>query len=1122
MKTYQRFNLITGWVIFFLSSIIYLLTIEPTASFWDCGEFIATAFKQEVGHPPGAPFFMIIGRFFTLFAGGNVSNVAVTVNVMSALASSFTILFLFWTITHLAKRIVITDEVYSNNKILSILGAGAVGSLAYAFSDTFWFSAVEAEVYGFSSLFTAIVFWAILKWENVADKPHANRWLIFIAYLVGLSIGVHLLNLLAIPAIVFVYYFRKYTPSTWGVIASLGISIGILAFIMYGIIPGIVAIGAKFDYLFVNGFGFPFHTGLIFYGVLLTAILIFLIYLSHKKGQVLWNTILLCFAVIAIGYSSYAIILIRSHANTPLDESDPQSAYSLLRYLNREQYGKNPLIYGNYFNTPPIEIVEGKPNYIQDNGKYLKMKQREYKYDPNFKGFFPRMWSESEEHIQAYLSWANMDEADLYGSLTDEQGNPVRGRNGSVRFDREKPIASPSFGQNLRFFFSYQVGFMYLRYFMWNFAGRQNDIQGSGEVTRGNWISGINFLDEARLGPQDNLPNSFKDNKARNKYYFLPLLLGLVGLYFHSQKNNKDFWIVTFLFVLTGLAIVVYLNQYPNQPRERDYAYAGSFYAFAIWIGLGVLGLIDIISKGYKSQLAIAGVIIGTLIFVPGLMATENWDDHDRSGRYTARDFAYDYLNTCEPNSILFTNGDNDTFPLWYIQEVEGVRTDVRVVNLSYLTADWYITQMKMKSYESEPVPFKLTEPQYRQGTRDYAVFTDNSMTLLKEKYTANQATFEKEYAQLYKDFMVIVEQSKAPQLVPNDVAELRKGYSTLTLERFIGAINTIDRNKSFEANSTSLNEIKSRANSFLRSIDQSAAPLKDVMKFFRSDDPRFQRGSYFFPAKKFVMEVDTAKLIRDGIIKGDLIKNIEPEIRWDITNRGISKNAIMILDLIDSNNWERPIYFAVTSSRENYLNLELFMHREGLAYRLLPVKGDQHDLFYGSVNTDKTYTNLMEKFRWGNITAENIYLDENNLRMLTNFRYTFASLANGLYEEDKIDKARKVIDKAFELFPDDKVPFNMSIVPLLQVYYSIGDNEKANAITEKFSQNLDEELTYYKDIQLFSEAKFSSISNDYQMGMTGLYQLYTMTNQAEQKDISKKLEKLLIKHDPQMAGYLK
>ena len=1097
------------------------MTIEPTASFWDCGEFIATAFKQEVGHPPGAPFFMILGRFFTLFPGGNVQNIAVTVNVLSALISSFTILFLFWSITHLARKVVVADEDYSVTKILSIMGACIVGALAYTFSDTFWFSAVEAEVYGSSSFFTAIVFWSVLKWENVADEPGANRWLVLIAYLIGLSIGVHLLNLLVIPAIVFVYYFKKYTPTTWGVIASLGISVGILGFIMYGLIPGVITIGAKFDWLFVNGFKLPFHSGLIFYTIVLTVVLIYLIWLTHRKNKVIWNTILLCFAVICIGYSSYAVVLIRSNANTPLNESDPSNAFSLLRYLNRDQYDKNPLIYGNYFNTPPIEVVDGKPLIYQENGKYIKVNQREYKYDPNFKGFFPRMWKESEEHIQQYMYWAGMNEADLYSPVTDKSGNPVRGKDGQVQYDRDKPIATPTFGQNLSYFFRYQIGYMYLRYFMWNFAGRQNDLQGNGEINKGNWISGIKFIDALRLGPQDNLPPAMKNNRANNKYYLFPLLLGLFGLYFHSRKYKQDFWVVMLLFILTGFAIVVYLNQYPLQPRERDYAYAGSFYAFSIWIGLGVPGLIELVTKGYKSMAAIITVIVASFMLVPGIMAEENWNDHDRSGRYTTRDFAYDFLNSCEQNSILFTNADNDTFPLWYLQEVEGVRTDVRVINLGYLTADWYISQMKIKAYDSDPVPFKLEASQYRQGTRDYAVFADNTLTLLQAKYETNKMIFEKEYEQLFDEFLKEVERSKAPRLVPKDVEELRKGHANFTIEQFAGAISSIQRNKTFEANSAVIKDIRSRADSFLHRIDQSHAPLKDVMDFFRGNDPRFKTGTFFFPAKNLVMKVDTTRLIKDGIIKGDLAKNAVPEIRWTITDRGIPKNGIMILDLIDNNDWKRPIYYATTASPDNYLNLDQYLHREGFAYRLLPLKGNIPDILYGSVNTEITYEKLMKKFRWGNITDPHTYLDENNLRVISNFRYAFASLANGLYQEKKIDTAREVLDKAFELFPDEKVPFNMGVVPLIQVYYAIGDVLKANTISEKYARIIDDELTYYRDIQMFNESKFAFLVRDFQLGMRDLYQMHYLASSSGQIDTADKIEKIMVRLEPGVTSLL-
>jgi hypothetical protein len=1122
MKTFKKLNLITGWIIFAIASLVYLLTMEPTASFWDCGEFIATAFKQEVGHPPGAPLFMILGRLFTLFAGGNVTKIAVAMNSWSALASGFTILFLFWTITHLARKIVIRDEDYSTGKIISVLGAGAVGALAYAFSDTFWFSAVEAEVYATSSLFTAFVFWAILKWENVADEPHANRWLILIAFLMGLSIGVHLLNLLAIPAIVFVYYFKKYTPTLWGVIASLGISVAILGAIMYLIIPGLVAIGTQFELMFVNGFGLPYHSGLIFYFIALFAVLALLIYLSHKKGQVLWNTIIVGFTVIAIGYSSYAIIVIRSVANTPLNESQPNTAFDLLRYLNREQYGQTPLLYGTYFNSPPIKIIDGKPLYYQENGKYVKVKQRDYEYDPAFKGFLPRMWSDRPEHIQEYMYWAGMRESDLYQVQTDEQGKPVRDRNGEVVYDHNNPVKIPTFSQNLRYFIRYQVGFMYLRYFMWNFAGRQNDIQGSGELSKGNWISGINFIDEARLGPQDNITDYMKNNRARNKYFLLPLILGIAGIIFQYKKHNRDFWVVSLLFVLTGFAILVYLNQYPLQPRERDYAYAGSFYAFTIWIGLGVLWLIELISKNYKSVVVAGGVTAASALLVPGIMAAQNWDDHDRSGRYTARDFAYNYLNSCDNNAVLFTNGDNDTFPLWYIQEVEGVRTDVRVINLSYFTADWYIEQMSKQVYDSKPVKFGLTEKQYRQGTRDYAIFADDARIMIEEKYRANKASFEKEYQDLFNEFLDIVKKSKVPELASKDYEEIKKGYTNFTVEKFAALVDAVDRNKVFGANAGAMFDMKKKTESILKRIDQSYLPFSDAMKFLRSEDPRFQRGQYFFPAKKFILYADTAKLRADGVVKGDLLNTMVPEIRWDINKRNISKNGIMTMDLIEANNWERPIYFAITASKDNYLSLDKYLHREGLAYHLLPATGNNNDLFSGSVSADIMYTNVMEKFRWGNIQDPHVYLDENNLRMMSNFRYSFASLSNALQDEGKTDSAKKVLDKCMEIAPDSRVPYNTSILPVIQAYYGLGDTENAHSIMNGYINAIDQEMTYFRDLQIFNRAKFRLLESDFQMDMSALYNMYSMANANKQKEMADKVIAIMQKYDSGMSGLLR
>ena len=704
MKQFKLANIIVGWGIFVIAALTYLLTIEPTASYWDCGEFIATAFKLEVGHPPGAPLFMILGRVASLFAA-DVTKVPSMINSMSALASGFTILFLFWSITHLAKKIVVKNgEEPTLWQIVSIIGSGAVGALAYTFSDTFWFSAVEAEVYALSSFFTAIVFWAILKWENEADQPGSNRWIIFIAYMMGLSIGVHLLNLLTIPAIVFVYYFKKFKVTPWGVVGAASVSVAVLGAIMYGIIPWAIKIAAGFDLFFVNTLGLPFNVGAIFYVFLLIGALIWGVYYTHKKGKVIANTILLGVSVIIIGYSSFAMVVIRSSANPPIDENSPDNVFSLLHYLNREQYGDRPLVYGQYYNAPALSSEERK-SYIPLNGKYVESYlTTDYTFDDRFTTIFPRMYSPQKEHAQEYVSWAGIT------------GTPITVNNG----EKSQTIYKPTFGENLKFFFRYQVDFMYFRYFMWNFSGRQSDVQSSGEPNNGNWITGFNALDSWRLGPQDNLPASMKATKSRNVYYMLPFLLGVAGIGFQLKKNKKDFWVVTMLFVLTGLAIVVYLNQTPMQPRERDYAYAGSFYAYAIWIGLGVLGIAELIGKILKNKaVAVTTSVVACMFAAPVIMANQNWDDHDRSYRYTARDFAKNYLNSCAPNAILFTNGDNDTFPLWYAQEVEGVRTDVRIVNLSLLGTDWYIEQMQKQLYDSKPVPFTLPFEKYVQGTNE-------------------------------------------------------------------------------------------------------------------------------------------------------------------------------------------------------------------------------------------------------------------------------------------------------------------------------------------------------------------------------------------------------------------
>jgi hypothetical protein len=1025
MKNFRIVNIIAGWVIFAIAAFVYLSTIESTASFWDCGEFISSAFKLEVGHPPGAPLFMIMGRVVTMFAGKDVTMVPIMVNSMSAIFSALTILFLFWTITHLAKKMLAKNGETTPGQLIAIIGSGAVGALAYTFSDTFWFSAVEGEVYATSSLFTALVFWAILKWENVADEPHANRWIIFIAYLMGLSIGVHLLNLLAIPAIVLVYYFRKNEVTTLGTVKALAISLLILSGIMYVIIPGAIKVASIFELLFVNTFGLPYSSGILFYAILLVGLIVYGLYYTQKHQKVIMNTIILAITVILIGYSSYAMLVVRSAADTPMDQNDPEDLFSLLYYLNREQYGDRPLFYGQYFNAPILGSKPGKPSYYKANGKYKENDYRiNYIYDSKFTTLFPRMWSSDAEggHTDAYIRWANLKEKDLFQPKMDAGGKVITGQDGQIVYDHSKGKKSPNFAQNLVFFWRYQVVHMYLRYFMWNFAGRQNDIQSNFkiEINKGNWVSGIPFLDSYRLGNQDSLPNSMKNNKAYNRYFMLPLLLGLFGLFYHRKKHNKDYWTIMVLFIMTGLAIVVYLNQSPMQPRERDYAYAGSFYAFAIWIGLGVLALWEFQKKYIP---AVSGALLATvisLVAVPALMARENWNDHDRSGRYFARDFAFNYLNSCAKDAILFTNGDNDTFPLWYAQEVEGIRTDVRVMNLSYLGADWYIRQMQRKAYDSDPIPFSLTPDQYRTGTRDIVYVIDRI-----------------------------------------------KGYSN----------------------------------------------LKEVMDFVASDDPRTkQLPEYttekidFIPTRRFIVPVDSVKVIQNGTVASKDASKVTSQMKWELepSRNYITKNHLMILDLMANNHWERPIYYAITVSEDNYLNLDNYFQMEGLAYRIVPF-ASQGDMFgRGTINTDAMYDNMVNKFRWGGVDNPKVYIDENVNRMLGNFRSTFARFALQLIRENKPDSARKALEKCLQVIPDKVVPFNVYNILIVEAYYKLGDVAMANKIADIMKKNVTDEMAYYVSL---GKKYFSYLIYEKRVAFYTLDELRRLAETYNQPEMKKEMD---------------
>ena len=964
VKKTTLINNILGWLVFVIAAVTYFLTLEPTVSWWDCGEFIISAFKLEVGHPPGAPFHMILGRFFTLFASDE-SKAAVMVNSMSALASAGTIMLLYWSIVHLAKKLFSSEKLSAGEQI-AVWGSGLVGALAYSFTDSFWFSAVEGEVYALSSFFTAAVFWAILKWENIAEEKHANRWLILIGYLVGLSTGVHLLNLLAIPAIGLVYYFRKYEFSWKGVSATVAVSIGILGGIQYVVIPGVPKVAFIFDRIFVNGFGMPFNSGILFFIALIVAASVWAVRYTRRKNLVVWNTVVTVLIVILIGYSSFALILIRASANPPMNQNYPDNAFALLKYLNREQYGERPLVYGPYYTAPVIGSKGEKPQYNKVDGKYeiTGSMSAGTEYEPKLETFFPRMYSNRPEHIRVYEEWGKV------------KGYPVRVRSGG----EVKTLVRPTFGENLRFFFTYQLGHMYMRYFMWNFVGRQNDIQGHGSFMNGNWISGINFIDEGKIGSRENMPDFMKNDPARNTYYFLPLLFGLIGLFFQynqGKKGKEGFAVTMMLFVFTGIAIVVYLNQYPVQPRERDYAYAGSFYAFAIWIGLAVAALYSAISKVWKGTLPAALVTLVSLVLVPGILASENRDDHDRSGRYMTRDYAKNYLESCAPNAILFTYGDNDTFPLWYVQEVEGVRPDIKIINVGYLGMDWYITQHRMASNDAAPVPFSFDKSKYYMGRMDAVLFQ----------------------------------------------------------ERF-----------------------------------ENSVELSDAMEFLGSDDVRTKvkvsNGEMmdYLPARNFHITVDKQKVLETGTVQPEDSALIVDRVNFHIAKSYISKSEMAILNMIAANNWERPVYIDHSLVHVGDIHFKDYLQFEGLAYRFVPIKTERRGIYYGHVNSNILYDNVMNKYVWGNVNDPDIFLDEYNKREINilQARYMFARLAGVLNSQGEKEKAVEVLDKMFELFPDDIMPLTFDSFPAIEQYFVAGANEKGAGLTRILADNCFANVNYY------------------------------------------------------------
>ena len=1047
MKKFRLVDNIFGWIAFAIAAFVYCSTVEPTASFWDCPEFITTGYKLEIGHPPGAPFFMLTANLFSQFAS-SPQTVALMVNTMSALLSAICIMFLFWTITHLVRKLILKDwDSLSLSKLIAIEASGMVGALIYTFSDTFWFSAVEGEVYAYSSAFTAVVFWLILKWEDHADEPHSDRWLVLIAYMTGLSIGVHLLNLLCIPAIVLVYYYKRVPEANLkGSLIALTISFILVAAVLYGVVPGIITVGGWFELFFVNTLGMKFNTGLIVYMILLIATVVWAIYETqqnksftrqniaftlsvgllgipfygygwsafvigaivlaalwvvvsrHNNGKPLvsarlMNTALLCMLMLMIGYSTYAVIVIRSTANPPMDQNSPEDIFTLGSYLSRDQYGDSPLLYGQAYTSEPAidedgmhyKMKQGAPIYqrkekasADEKDSYFVVRYKnKYVYAQNM--LFPRMHDSG--HAGQYESWM--------GGIT---GHDVDG------------VKMPTQAENLRFFLSYQCNFMYWRYFMWNFAGRQNDIQGNGELEHGNWITGISAIDNMMYGDQDKLPDELKENKGHNVFYCLPLIIGLIGLFWQAWRGKRgiqQFWVVFFLFFMTGLAIVVYLNQTPGQPRERDYAYAGSFYAYAIWCGIGVAAIIDWLKKIKLNETLVASVVALLTLCIPIQMASQTWDDHDRSGRYTCRDFGQNYLMSLQEtgNPIIYTNGDNDTFPLWYNQDVEGVRTDARVCNLSYLQTDWYIDQMIRPAYNSPALPISWPRLDYVSGTNEYVEVVPS---------------YKEQVLQFYKD---------SPE-------EAKAQFGDEPFE------------------------------------------LKNILKYWvRSKDSE----NHVIPTDTLYLTIDKEAVKKSGMLMAS--DSIPDKMVISLQGkRALYKGDLMMLEMIANANWTRPIYVALTVGSDNYMNLGDNFIQEGLVNRITPFTTAAEGA--KRFDTDRTYDLVMNKFKWGGLSTKGLYLDETIMRMCFTHRRLVAQLALQLAHDGKKDKALKALAKIEKEIPDYNVPMNYmsGAADMAQAYAMCGKKDKALKIYDKLWNNSAQYAKWYLSL---SDRGFNMSQNE-------------------------------------------
>ena len=1025
---FKKWNLILGWFAFLIAFITYSLTVEPTVSFWDAGEYILTSSKLQVGHPPGAPFFQMMGAFFSIFAT-DPTQIGLMINMMSATASAFTILFMFWSIVLLIKQVVKNNNESSKGQNAAILGAAFVGSLSFAFTDSFWFNAVETEVYAMATLIMAVLFYLGLRWGNDMFTPRGNKWLILISFVVGLSFGVHFMGLLTIPAIGLIYYFKNYKTITVKnfVLANLA-GIAVLLFVFKLLAPNILRYFSALEIFFVNSVGLPFNSGSIIAFVLLVGFIIFGIRYTRKKNYVNLNTALLCITFVVVGFSSWLMLPIRANANVTVNENNPSSARELLAYYNLEQYPKTHLFYGPQFTDQYAGLDENQP-YVDDKPKYEKdktigkyvvvndFKNGSQNYNSKHASLLPRMWS--SEHAENYMMYSGfLDfsiktdyqmQNDLRSVINDFKNSVA---NGEVdyedyhsflkKYGRYIDIEKPSLIKNIYYLFDYQIGYMYWRYFMWNFTGRQDDIQGKMDL-HGNWISGFDSLDEYFLGiSQDNLPGDVINNKARNTYYFLPLLLGLIGLFFLFNRDKKLFWTMLVFFLFTGIAIQVYTNVRPFEPRERDYSLVGSFYVFALWIGFGVFAIYEKLSSFSKTSLLAPIVSLVCLIAVPGILISQNWDDHDRSKRETAHAMAIQYLESCGPNAIIFTIGDNDTFPLWYAQEIEGVRRDVRVVCTSLFNVDWYIDQMKRKAYESAPIPSSLTHEQYKYGTRDY---------IIKEVVTED----------------------------------------TLSLNQFLGFITSDDARTKYK------HVLQQQG------YDTSGQRNQDL-------------NANYLPTENVRIPVDKATVLRNGIVKAKDSSLIVPYIDIKIKGAALYKNRLMMLDIIANNNWERPIYFTGGAfGDEDYIWMKDYLQLDGLVYKLVPIKTpvEKNNPFdMGRIDTDKMY-DMVTSWDWGNNGDPKMYHDVETRKNSLTYRGNLARLIEALIQEDKLEKAEEVADLAMAKMPVDMFGFYTLLEPYIGAYYELEATDKARDLYMDVSRKYQESLSYYSDLSEQNQSKY-------------------------------------------------